>query len=391
VVPEKFSVPAVAGAPKSTHLLRNKVVKTKTRLKVTDAFRQLLKDKLGRAFGAGAAFDTVVPLAGDASSRRYYRVFLKAADAPSSIIAMELPAGAGLPLSSEELAIFKQQPRELPFLNVHRLLSHIGVKVPAIYGHWQDEHMLLLEDLGDTALWDRVQGLADQDVLNWYQKAIDELLIIHTRGTRSRDNSCVAFQQRFDAKLYLWEFEHFIEWGLEKRPGAKISAAAIAALRKTFAEIAAILERRSDCLSHRDYHSWNLMIHDDAVHVIDFQDALLAPAQYDLASLLNDRVTDTVVRPLLEERLVHYYIDKRRAIDGGAIDGGEFFEIYRLSAIQRDLKVIGRFYYLDLVKGKSGYKKFIPPTARRLARNFPQTAITKDLLPLLEEQFEAMQ
>jgi hypothetical protein len=133
------------------------------------------------------------------------------------------------------------------------------------------------------------------------------------------------------------------------------------------------------------------MIHDDAVHVIDFQDALLAPAQYDLASLLNDRVTDTVVRPLLEERLVHYYIDKRRAIDGGAIDGGEFFEIYRLSAIQRDLKVIGRFYYLDLVKGKSGYKKFIPPTARRLARNFPQTAITKDLLPLLEEQFEAMQ
>jgi aminoglycoside/choline kinase family phosphotransferase len=133
------------------------------------------------------------------------------------------------------------------------------------------------------------------------------------------------------------------------------------------------------------------MIHDGGVCVIDFQDALLAPPQYDLASLLNDRITDSVVRPPLEEHLVHYYIDKRRAFDGRVIDAEEFFEIYRLSAIQRDLKVIGRFYYLDLVKGKPGYKKFIPPTARRLERNFAQTTITKGMLPLLEEQFEAMQ
>jgi aminoglycoside/choline kinase family phosphotransferase len=358
---------------------------------VTDEFRQLLDDKIGRAFGAAAALGSVVSLAGDASSRRYYRVFLQNLHAPKSIIAMELPAGSGLPLSSEELAIFKQQPSELPFLNVHRLLSKIGVKVPAIYGHWEQERILLLEDLGDTALWDRVQGRTDEEVLTWYQRAIDELLIMHTRGTQSRDPSCMAFQQRFDAQLYLWEFEHFIEWGLEKRPGAKISGASADSLRGAFAEIADILERRSDCLSHRDYHSWNLMIHEGTVRVIDFQDALLAPPHYDLASLLNDRVTDSVVRQPLEDRLVHYYIDRRRALDGAVIDAKEFFEIYRLSVIQRDLKVIGRFYYLDLVKGKPGYRKFIPPTARRLARNFAQTAITKDLLPLLGKEFEAMQ
>ncbi|MGH7854875.1 MAG: aminoglycoside phosphotransferase family protein [Candidatus Binatia bacterium] len=358
---------------------------------MTDEFRQLLCDKLHAAFGAGAALHALAPLAGDASSRRYYRAFVRAPGAPKSIVAMELPAGTGLPLSSEELAIFKERPRELPFLNVHRLLSRIGVKVPAIYGHWEDERIVLLEDLGDMALWDQVQGLADDDVLTWYRKAIDELLILHTRGTQSRDDSCIAFQQRFDAKLYLWEFEHFIEWGLEKRPDAKVSAAAIDTLRKTFGDIAAILEGCGNCLSHRDYHSWNLMIRDGAVRVIDFQDALLAPPQYDLASLLNDRITDSVVRPHLEEPLVHYYIDKSRELDGRAINVEEFFEIYRLSAIQRDLKVVGRFYYLDLVKGKPGYRKFIAPTARRLLRNFGQTAPTKTTLPLLQEHFEAMQ
>ena len=127
------------------------------------------------------------------------------------------------------------------------------------------------------------------------------------------------------------------------------------------------------------------------MHVIDFQDALLAPPQYDLASLLNDRITDSIVRPELEERLVRYYIDKSRDLDGRAIDVEEFFEIYRLSAIQRDLKVVGRFYYLDVVKGKPGYRKFIGPTARRLLRNFHQTPQTRKILPLLQEHFEAMQ
>jgi aminoglycoside/choline kinase family phosphotransferase len=133
------------------------------------------------------------------------------------------------------------------------------------------------------------------------------------------------------------------------------------------------------------------MIDDGAVRVIDFQDALLAPPQYDLASLLNDRITDSVVRPDLEERLVRYYIDKSRELDGRVLDADEFFEIYRLSAMQRDLKVIGRFYYLDIVKGKSGYRKFIAPTARRLMRNFDQTPQTRKILPLLREHFEAMQ
>lgn len=355
-----------------------------------DLTLQLIADKIHAVLGANTTLDLLDPLAGDASSRRYYRAHLSGPGTPKSVVVMELPAGSGLPLSSEELAIFKEGPKELPFLNMHRFLSKIGVQVPKLYGQWESEGILLLEDLGDTALWDRVQSSSELEVVAWYKKAIDELLNLQIRGTQERDDSCIAFQQRFDFKLYMWEFEHFIEYGLEKRPGAEVNAAAIGQLRKIFAQIAEILDRQGTCLNHRDYHSWNLMISDEAVRVIDFQDALLAPPQYDLASLLNDRITDSIVEPHLEEQLVRYYVSKSSELEKGRIDPDEFSEIYRLSAIQRDLKVVGRFYYLDQVKGKRGYMKFVPPTVRRLKRNLALVAQTKNILPLLDEHFEAM-
>jgi N-acetylmuramate 1-kinase len=357
---------------------------------VIDPLQQLISEKIGLIFGAGTTLMSLAALAGDASSRRYYRAQLSGAGAPATAIIMDLPAGSTLPLSSEELAVFKEGPKELPFLNLHRFLSRIGVNVPKLYGHWENQGIILLEDLGDTALWDRVQNLPDEEIIVWYQKAIDELLRLQIVGTAQRDDTCIAFQQRFDFKLYMWEFEHFIEWGLEKRPGAKIDGTAINELRKWFSGISETLQNQLPCLNHRDYHSWNLMVSDESIRLIDFQDALLAPPQYDLASLLNDRVTDEIVTLPIEQRLVSYYIEASRA-RGRMVVSDEFIEIYRLSAIQRDLKVVGRFYYLDLVKGKPGYRKFIPPTARRLARNLANTPQARRILPVLLEQFEAMQ
>jgi N-acetylmuramate 1-kinase len=358
---------------------------------VTDKFENLIAEKIRVAFGQGTELIALNGLAGDASSRRYFRAMLKGADTPPSVVVMNFPTSSVLPLSSEELAVFKEPPKELPFLNLHRFLTHIGVRVPNLYGQWEKEGILLLEDLGDLALWDRVQTLPENEILAWYRKAIDELMALQIRGTQERDDSCIAFQQRFDFRLYMWEFDHFLEYGLEKRPDTRISPAAIKELRETFAAIARRLDSQPACLNHRDYHSWNLMIHDNAVVVIDFQDALLAPPQYDLASLLNDRVTDTIIQPPLEERLVGYYIETRADAGNLKIDHDDFFEIYLLSTIQRDFKVVGRFYYLDLVKGKPGYKQFIPPTLRRLKRNLARLPQLRKTIPLLAEHFEEMQ
>lgn len=351
---------------------------------------QLLAEKIRALFGAGTRLVSLQPLAGDASSRRYHRALLEGSAAPASMVVMELPATSILPLSSEELAVFKEPPKELPFLNLHRFLSRVGVRLPQLYGAWVDDRILLLEDLGDIALWDRVQGLPRADVLRWYQKAIDQLLVLQIGGTKARDDCCIAFQQRFDFRLYRWEFDHFIEYGLEKKPGGRLGKAAAEELRNAFAQVSRRLEKQPPCLNHRDYHSWNLMIHDGEIVVIDFQDALMAPPQYDLASLLNDRETDKVIQPDLEEQLVRYYLDRSAQMAEPRTDSDEFFEIYLLSAIQRDFKVVGRFYYLDLVKGKPGYKKFIPPTLLRLKRNLIRVPSLSRLTPLLAEHYEEM-
>ena len=357
---------------------------------VAEQLENLIAEKVRTAFGQGTALASLQGLAGDASSRRYFRALLKGAKTPSSIVVMNFPTNNVLPLSSEELAVFKQPPKELPFLNLHRFLTHIGARVPNLYGNWEKEGILLLEDLGDVALWDRVQALPESEILSWYRKAIDELMVLQIRGTRERDDSCIAFQQRFDFRLYMWEFEHFLEYGLEKRSGVRVAPTAIEELRKIFADIAQRLDHQPACFNHRDYHSWNLMIHDNRVAVIDFQDALLAPPQYDLASLLNDRITDSVIQPSLEEHLIDYYIEKRSEAAKQPIDRDAFSEIYLLSTVQRDLKVVGRFYYLDLVKGKPGYTKFIGPTLRRLKRNLARLPRLEKVISLLSEHFEEM-
>src|SRR5712692_8890702 len=138
---------------------------------MTQPLEKLVSEKIRAALGDQARLVSLAALAGDASSRRYYRGKIESPAAPQSAIVMQL-AGSSLPLSSEELAIFRDAPKELPFLNVHRFLDRLGVRVPALYGAWPEEGLILLEDLGDRSLWDCVQGLPAAEVLKWYEKAI---------------------------------------------------------------------------------------------------------------------------------------------------------------------------------------------------------------------------
>src|SRR5262249_399349 len=215
-------------------------------------------------------------------------LWLDGPDAPASLVAMIL-ADRGIALSSEELAVFKEAPTELPYMNVYRFLSALGVAVPKVYVDASERGVLLLEDIGDTTLWDAVQHQSEARVLALYQAAIDQLLLLQIEGTRRADPRCLAFQQTFDERLFVWEFEHCIEYGIERRLGHSLPAGDAAVLRKPFAAIARRLDAQPRYLNHRDFHSWNLYVQRDAIRVIDFQDALLAPAPYDLGTLLGDR------------------------------------------------------------------------------------------------------
>ena len=321
------------------------------------------------------------PLAGDASSRAYIRLSLSG-NGPASAVAMML-ADSGLALSSDELAVFDEPLEELPYLNLHYFLEPLGVRVPELYIDGHQDGFLLLEDIGDVPLRDAVQDLPKAEVEAWYRRAIDQLLLIQIEGTRRKNERCIAFQQRFDKRLFLWEFEHFVEWGFQKRDSKNLTSTETKTLTGMFEEISTRLDQSPLFLNHRDYHSWNLFVQKEGIRVIDFQDALLAPAMYDLATLLNDRDTPEVVPPDLEESLVNYYYDAWHQTGGATMSSDVMWKEYDLCLLQKACKVVGRFYYLELEKGKTGYSRYIPPTLatiQRVLKRLPEYQILQDIL-----------
>jgi aminoglycoside/choline kinase family phosphotransferase len=343
-----------------------------------DAFARAVR----ACFGATAAIDAITALAGDASSRRYYRLRLHgAAGTPPTAVAMVLGPDR-LPLSSEELTVFATPPTELPYVNVGRFLARIGVRIPALYHEAPADDVLLLEDVGDRTLRAAAADADETTVLRLYRAAIDQLVVLQVEGGRHPDPACLAFQQRFDRRLFLWEFDHFLEYGL---PAA--ARPARAALRDAFAPVADRLAAAPVVLAHRDFHSWNLHVQDGTIRVIDFQDALLAPPTYDLASLLTDRDTGAVVSPAREEALVGYYLEARLAHGAAAEGTAELREQYLLCVLQRTLKVIGRFRYLNRVKGKSAHLRYLPHVVAQARRSLLAAtdvgALQETLLPHL--------
>jgi aminoglycoside/choline kinase family phosphotransferase len=343
--------------------------------------RHAIDAAVSTLWGNGASVTQVVPLTGDASSRSYARLHLQG-DGPATTVVMML-AGSALPLSSDELAVFKEPLKELPYLNVYRFLRPLGVHVPETYYDGSKDGFLLLEDIGDTPLRDAAQGQSATDIEHLYRKAIDQLVLLQVEGTKRRTESCLAFQQAFDHRLFMWEFEHFIEWGLEKREGKPLSPTEGKELRTMFDDISTRLDAAPRFLNHRDYHSWNLFVQNGEIRVIDFQDALLAPATYDLETLLNDRDTPIVIPPTLEHTLVDYYYNAWRERGGASISHEQLWEEYNLCLLQKASKVVGRFYYLELEKKKMGYSRYIPPTLatiRRVVARLPQYGRLQEII-----------
>ncbi|MGE4096128.1 MAG: hypothetical protein AB7G75_35440, partial [Candidatus Binatia bacterium] len=112
--------------------------------------RRAVNNAVTNIWGRETQVTQVTPLTGDASSRSYMRLHLQG-NSPPTTVAMLL-AGSALPLSSDELAVFKEPLKELPYLNMYRFLKPLGIRVPETYYDCSAEGFLLLEDIGNTPL-----------------------------------------------------------------------------------------------------------------------------------------------------------------------------------------------------------------------------------------------
>jgi aminoglycoside/choline kinase family phosphotransferase len=250
---------------------------------------------------------------------------------------------------------------EIPFVNVHRFLRAFTDAVPEIYYHDEARGLIYLEDLGDTLFESVVAGASDEARRTWYGRALDLLLRLQTEGTRRLDDACVASKSAFTETLFLWEFEHFIEYGLGTKTGREIPARHLAVLREAFAPIARGLAAEPRVFTHRDFQSKNLLVQGSRLRLIDFQDALRGPRTYDLVALLRDSYVE--LSPALLEALVDDYLARARET-GFETGRDDFREAFARMTLQRKLKDYGRFVYIDRVRGNPDYLRYNPANAR---------------------------
>ena len=331
-----------------------------------------------------AEFSRLVPLAGDASNRRYFRVILNGGS--RSLILMQLASPEAFKQSEEAISGAKTEIRELPFINVLNHLAKADVSVPVLYYYDHAAGLLYLEDFGDVTLAEACRKDPGQS-RRLYHDAIDMLIRIHTQATVPANPKCIAFARAFDVPLLMWEFEHFLEYGVVARQGKPMCADDAVSIQAEFKKIAELLAGQPRVLTHRDYHSRNLMVDHDRLGVIDFQDALMGPAVYDVASLLRDAYM-ALDESLIEE-LIAAYVDGMAAAGSRFGSRDEFRRLFDLMSIQRNLKAAGRFVYIDRVKHNPKFLADIPRVLGYVKRNlakYPELAtLRRHLTPYVPE------
>lgn len=330
-----------------------------------------------------AALETLTPLLGDASNRRYFRLSLSNR---RSVILMQLAEPEAFK-QSEEAVSGAVAVTELPFLNVHRHLAKAGVTVPALYHYDQTAGLLYLEDFGDLLLVQACQDGRSPDTARHYHQAIETLARIHTAATSPADTRCIAFHRSFDVPLLMWEFDHFLEYGVVARHGKPMCADDFQPVRAAFQNIADLMAAQPKVFTHRDYHSRNLMVDGGRLGVIDFQDALMGPAGYDLASLLRDAYI--ALEESLIDELIAEYLNRMERAGAGRGDRSAFRRVFDFISIQRNLKAAGRFVYIDRVKKNPKFLADIPRVLGYVRRNlakYPElSTLRKHLTPYVPE------
>jgi aminoglycoside/choline kinase family phosphotransferase len=317
--------------------------------------------------GLASRSPRVVPLTGDASDRRYYRVLVS--DAPSIVLSLY-----SAPFQFESLS----------FVNVARLLKEMPTPIPAVLGHAEDLGVLALEDLGDVTLQAHLGAATPAEHAALYRQAVALIATMQKRGAELADDQYLPYGIAFDVEKLTWELDFFTKHFIEAYRGVVIAPDAREELRREFRGVVEELAAEPRVLCHRDYHSRNLMLHQDQLFIIDFQDARMGPDTYDLVSLLRDSYVD-LPDPTVAE-LIAYFL----ALKGQTGAEAAFQRRFDVMALQRNLKALGTFGYQTTGRRNPVYIQYIPRTLRYVRNNLaqmPQFARLRTLLGAYVEEF----
>ena len=304
---------------------------------------------------------SVVPLTGDASDRRYFRVRLK--DATPIVLAMH----AG-PIDFDAM----------PFVSIARLLAAVPLPVPRILHHSNALGILGLEDLGDVTLQAHLGAASPAEHAALYRQAVTLIVRMQQRAEELRSDEYPPYRIAFDVEKLTWELEFFVKHYLVAYKGATFSDDEREQLRAEWSGIVEELAGEPRVLCHRDYHSRNLMLHHGQLYMIDFQDARMGPDTYDLVSLLRDSYVDLM--PQQVDELTAFFL----ALKGISGQDEAFRRRFDLMALQRNLKALGTFGYMTTSRNNTVYIQYIPRTLTYVRANLAKYPRFERLRHLLE-------
>ncbi|MDI4658515.1 tRNA (adenosine(37)-N6)-threonylcarbamoyltransferase complex ATPase subunit type 1 TsaE [Xanthobacter autotrophicus] len=317
---------------------------------------------------SGFAAAERVFLQGDASSRSYTRLV---APGRSAILmnAPRQPDGPplrrGLPYS--QLVHLAEDVK--PFVAMDRALLAQGLSAPLLYSADLDAGLLVLEDLGREGV---VAGTPAAPVPERYHAAMEVLGALHTRNLPRTLNVAPRVERAlptYDVAAMLTEIDLMLDWYLPAR-GIRLDGVVREEFHLLWRSALNPVLAEPPTWVLRDYHSPNLIWLPGReglrkVGLIDFQDAVMGPAAYDVVSLAQDARVD--VPEELELQLVSHYVKLRREADP-TFDVRGFARSYALMGAQRASKILGIFTRLNDRDGKPHYLRHLSRIRRHLAR-----------------------
>lgn len=338
---------------------------------LTEPIRQFITKQIGTT-----DFECL-QLAGDASTRKYYRIVFE----------------------SQSRVLMSWDPfpdaKTYPFLNVLEHLARVDVRVPRAEAWSPELGVVLLEDLGDLTLERKFWENQNQQVaMPFYQQAVDELIKTHFLASKPVNPPSVCQQIEFDTAKFMWEMNYAREHFLEKVGGIRLSEREQKTLQDEFSVICTTLDQQPKFVCHRDYHSRNLMLKLGRIYVIDFQDARRGPLQYDLVSLVHDSYVS--LNPESIAFIKNDYITKARATGPAGCIRADFEDIFKIQTIQRCFKACGSFSSFYNMRNDTRYLKYIKHTAQLVAQTLQEYGraplLTRCLTQhgLLEKDYDAL-
>ncbi len=293
----------------------------------------------------------LAPLAGDASQRRYARLWRAGS---GTAIAVLYPVGAEQVLARD--------------LEVRTWLEVRGLRVPRLLAAATAEGWALLEDFGAEDAATGLVALDDSGRAAALSRLLDPLEAL----ARLDPEDLPSWTTPLDRDRLRWELCGFELWYLRHARRLSPSAGVGAWLDEFAAECAAAPTR----VCHRDYHLNNLFLLDDgSVGIIDFQDVLVGPEAYDLVSLVGERDALELVSQPLRQAAVQSWA-ARTAVAAG------WPRRVTVIAAQRGLKVLGTFARLEATR-RTAYGRWLEPLAASTARLLGAVGAPGELVGLL--------